>query len=50
MQSAAPAATRWCSRDYLDRFRWPSGEATRSYTILTIKANADMIPLHDRIR
>ncbi len=30
-------------------FRWPSGEVTRSFTIITTAANAMMRPIHDRM-
>lgn len=30
-------------------FRWPSGEVTRTFTIVTTKANADVAELHDRM-
>jgi putative SOS response-associated peptidase YedK len=32
-----------------ERFRRPSGEVTRTFTIITTSANADMAGLHDRM-
>jgi putative SOS response-associated peptidase YedK len=30
-------------------YRWPSGEVTRSFCIITTEPNALMIPIHDRM-